>query len=339
MSEEANDSEDEIKRVKTGNWRPFRPLGMVDGAWRTILLMHRYPTEDMSEEERRHCLGPQLFGKGGPRFGDYGRGWIQERADELVKEGLTPYVMDAREWRDEIADAIDYYNGMGFDEAEAEGIVKSDGDFFTCNMSHPLNCEAAKIFADWDMALAKMDEIWYGVCYGPFGTGPWRVLTKGVLNGWKDVFTCAEDAAFCDIDRFDWRCGSLGNSVDDALAMSEMCPVSGNVTIIGGIDIILDCMAKGGASTNQKSRMVRFLKRAFGELYRRGKVMLKSMGAEASLATYFTELKKRWEMSYDLFGKVMDPGLEEGRNRLDMELTAMEIEIKREQGSREGKQR
>ena len=97
-------------RPKTGSWRPFRPAGMSDGAWKTILLLHRYPTDEMDEEERKHCLGPMLFGKGGPRFGDYGRGWIQERADELVRDGLTPYAIDAREWRDEIADAIDYYN-------------------------------------------------------------------------------------------------------------------------------------------------------------------------------------------------------------------------------------
>ena len=36
--------------------------------------------------------------------------------------------MDAREWRGEIADAIDYYNGMGFDEAKEKGIVEPYAD-------------------------------------------------------------------------------------------------------------------------------------------------------------------------------------------------------------------
>ena len=46
-------------RPKTGNWRPFRPAGMSDGAWMTMVLIHRYPEEWMSEEEQRHCLGPK----------------------------------------------------------------------------------------------------------------------------------------------------------------------------------------------------------------------------------------------------------------------------------------
>ena len=31
------------KRIKTGNWRPFRPAGMPDGIGQTILLLRRYP--------------------------------------------------------------------------------------------------------------------------------------------------------------------------------------------------------------------------------------------------------------------------------------------------------
>ena len=46
MSKEKNES-----RPKTGSWRPFRPAGMSDGTWKTILLLHRYPTEEMSEED------------------------------------------------------------------------------------------------------------------------------------------------------------------------------------------------------------------------------------------------------------------------------------------------
>ena len=297
-------------RPKTGSWRPFRPAGMSDGAWKTILLLHRYPTDEMDEEERKHCLGPMLFGKGGPRFGDYGRGWIQERADELVREGLTPYAMDAREWRGEIADAIDYYNGMGFDEAKEKGIVEPYVDFFTCNMSFPRELGLDKIVAAKDAARAKMDEIWYSVCYGPFGAGPWEIMTKGVINGWKNVFACDEDEAFQGIGNFDWRCASLGTDVDDVLEMSEMCPVSGNATIIGGIDLALDFSEKDGLSTNQRSRVARFLKRAIGELYKRGEAMMKTLGKESSLSSFFDQLKDRESAARSIFGWVMMPGPE-----------------------------
>jgi hypothetical protein len=283
---------------------------MSDGARRTILLLHRYPTDEMDEEERKHCLGPMLFGKGGPRFGDYGRGWIQERADELVREGQTPYVMDAREWRGEIADAIDYYNGMGFDEAEAKGVVDPYADFFTCNMSFPREWGLEKIAAAKDAARGKMDEIWYGICYGPFGEGPWEVLTKGVLNGWKNAFACEEDSAFQGIGNFDLRCASLGTNVDDVLEMSEMCPISGNATIIGGLDLALDFAEKGGLSTNQRSRIVRFLKRAFGELYKRGKAMMKTMGKRSSLSSFFGQIKDREATAQRFFGWAMMPGAE-----------------------------
>lgn len=99
-----------MKRIKTGNWRPFRPAGMSDGMWQTILLLHRFPSNEMDEEEQSHCLGPKLFGKGGARFSDYGRGWIQEEADQR--------------------------------------------------------------------AASHIEDIWYRICYGPFGVGPWHVLTK-----------------------------------------------------------------------------------------------------------------------------------------------------------------
>ena len=320
-------------RPKTGSWRPFRPAGMSDGAWRTILLLHRYPTDEMGEEERKHCLGPVLFGKGGPRFGDYGRGWIQERADELVREGLTPYAMDAREWRDEIADAVDFYNGRGFDESEAEGMVKPGGDFFVANMSFWAEDDDGKIFSAMDAARAKMDEVWYGICYGPFGAGPRDVLTKGVVNGWKNVFTCREDEAFQGIGDFDLRCASLGTNVDDVLEMSEMCPISGNATIIGGIDLALDFAEKGGLSTNQKSRVVRFLKRAFGELHKRGEATMKAMGEEAALSQFFEHLTKREFAAKRFFGWAVMPEPDVYRERMDMELEAERREIERKQNA------
>lgn len=297
-------------RPKTGSWRPFRPAGMSDGAWKTILLLHRYPTDETDEKERKHCLGPMLFGKGGPRFGDYGRGWIQERADELVGEGLTPYVMDAREWRGEIADAIDYYNGMGFDEAKEKGIVEPYADSFVTKMPFPEEWDVDRRFAARNEARGKMDEIWYGICYGPFGEGPWEVLTKGVLNGWKNAFACEEDSAFQGIGNFDLRCASLGTNVDDVLEMSEMCPISGNATIIGGLDLALDFAEKGGLSTNQRSRIVRFLKRAFGELYKRGKAMMKTMGKRSSLSSFFWQIKDREATAQRFFGWAMMPGAE-----------------------------
>ena len=318
-------------RPKTGSWRPFRPAGMSDGAWKTILLLHRYPTDEMDEEERKHCLGPMLFGKGGPRFGDYGRGWIQERADALVRGGLTPYAMDAREWRDEIADAIDYYNGMGFDRAGAEGFVAPYADFFTCNMSFPREWGLDKIVAAKDAARAKMDEIWYGICYGPFGAGPWGIMTKGVMNGWKNVFACDGDEAFQGIGNFDWRCASLGTGVDDVLEMAEMCPVIGNATIIGGIDLALDFAEKGGLSTNRRSRVVRFLKRAIGELYKRGEAMMKTMGEKATLSSFFKQVRKREWAAQDFFGGAIMPKAEECRARSDLLEEAKRREYIREE--------
>lgn len=317
-------------RPKTGSWRPFRPAGMSDGAWKTILLLHRYPTDEMDEEERKHCLGPMLFGKGGPRFGDYGRGWIQERADALVRDGLTPYAMDAREWRGEIADAIDYYNGMGFDKADAEGYVAPYADFFTCNMSFPREWSLDRSFAAKDAARAKMDEIWYGICYGPFGAGPWEVMTKGVMNGWKNVFACDADEAFQGIGNFDWRCASLGMDVDDVLEMSEMCPISGNATIIDGIDLALDFAERGGLSTNQRSRVIRFLKRAIGELYKRGKAMMKAMGEEASLSLFFKRVKKREWSALNYFGGAVMPGPKECDARQAVVEEARDRELMRE---------
>lgn len=313
MSKEKNES-----RPKTGSWRPFRPAGMSDGTWKTILLLHRYPTEEMNAEEQKHCLGPMLFGKGGPRFGDYGRGWIQERADQLVKEGLTPYMMDAREWRDEVADAVDFYNDMGFDEAAAEGIVGPDADFFVRCMTFSPNDDAETIFAAMETARANIDAVWYGICYGPFGAGPWQVLTKGVLNGWKDVFTCGEDAAFRNIGDFDWRCASFGQEVDDVLEMSEMCPISGNATIIGGIDLALDFAEEGGLSTNQASRVARFLKRAIGELFKRGKAMLKTMGDDADLLAYLKQVQKRYYAALNFFGAAVMVDPEEHRARQEL---------------------
>lgn len=316
-----------VNRVKTGDWRPFRPAGMSDGTWRTVLLLHRYPTDEMDEEEQRYCLGPMLFGKGGPRFGDYGRGWIQERADELVKEGLTPYFMDAREWRDEIADAVDYYNGMGFDQAEEEGIIKAEADFFAANIpwtggSKSDNAAIERYFEARERASSKIDEVWYGICYGPFGTGPWNLLTKGVQNGWQNVFTCDESAAFQNIGDFDWRCASLGQDVDDVLEMSEMCPISGNPTIIGGIDLALDFAENGGLSTNQKSRVVRFLKRAFGELYKRGKAVMKINGEDADLSPFFDQLSEREVSARRFFGPAVMPDFEEFSERSDLIIEA-----------------
>ena len=55
-------------RPKTGSWRPFRPAGMSDGAWKTILLLHRYPTDEMEleklEAERAKALKEAKQGMG-----------------------------------------------------------------------------------------------------------------------------------------------------------------------------------------------------------------------------------------------------------------------------------
>ena len=66
---------------------------------------------------------------------------------------------------------------MGFDEAEAEGVVGRDADFFSCNMPFPKEWSLDKIVAAKGAASAKMGEMWYGICYGRFGEGPWEVMT------------------------------------------------------------------------------------------------------------------------------------------------------------------
>ena len=301
-------TEENRKRPMTGNWRPFRPAGMSDGAWKTILLLHRYPSDEMDEEERKHCLGPMLFGKGGARFGDYGRGWIQERADELVMEGLTPYAMDAREWRDEVADAIDFYNGMGFDEGEAEGIVKPDSDFFVSNMSFPADDDADNIFAAMDTARSKMDDVWYRICYGPYGEGPWQVMTKGVLNGWKDVFACDEKEAFYRTDEFDWRCAAFydDDGAFDVRLMAEICPVCPNAAIFGGIDCACDLLKEGGLETSFERKLLRYLKRAFGELHKRRNGAFKT-GLTLDVLAFDRWLRKRECWAVDRFGELVRP--------------------------------
>jgi len=280
-------------RPKTGNWRPFRPAGMSDGAWTTMFLIHRYPEEWMPEEEQRHCLGPQLFGKGGPRFGDYGRGWIQEMADERVRQGKTPYAIDAREWRPEVVEAIDYYNDMTFEQGVEEGIVASDAEFFRSSIPFPRGTDCNTIFAQMDEAVSRIDQIWYSVCYGPYGSGPWHLLTKGVLNGWQDSFECAPCAGFSGIRGYDWRCAALGESVKNMLAMSEMCPISANASLFGGIDLALDFAKEGGLSANERSRTVKFVKRAFRELYKRGEAAVKELSAKYDISEFFLEIRKR----------------------------------------------
>ena len=46
-------------RPKTGNWRPFRPAGMSDGAWKTILLLHR--GEAMMKADGKEARLSQFF--------------------------------------------------------------------------------------------------------------------------------------------------------------------------------------------------------------------------------------------------------------------------------------
>ena len=287
-------------RTKTGNWRPFRPAGMSDGAWKTILLLHRYPTDEMDEEERKHCLGPMLFGKGGPRFGDYGRGWIQERADELVREGLTPYAMDARAWHDEIVNAIDFYNGETFAEAQANGDAKAEADFFITNIpwtggSGTNNGDVNRYFEARELAESRIDDIWHRITYGPFGAGPWHVLTKGVLNGWQNAFVCEEGEAFKNVTRFDWRCAAVGQSKEgmDLRFMTETCPICPNAAILGGIDRALAMAYRGNLETGVQKKLCRYLKRAFGELYKRRDGILKTAVDDAYLSDFYNWLFER----------------------------------------------
>lgn len=72
-------------------------------------------------------------------------------------------------------------------------------------------------------------------------------MTDGVLNGWKDVFTCDENAAFYSTTDFDWRCAALcdDNGVMNVQLMAEICPVCPNAAIFGGIDCACDLLMEG----------------------------------------------------------------------------------------------
>lgn len=302
------------KRVKTGNWRPFRPAGMSDGAWRTILLLHRYPSDEMSEEEQSHCLGPMLFGKGGARFGDYGRGWIQEQADALLNKGKTPYAMDAREWREEIVAAIDYYNGETFAVAQVNGDAKAEADFFTKNIpwregDDNSNEATNRYFKSWDVAASRIDKVWYTICYGPYGEGPWHIMTDGVLNGWKNVFTCDQAEAFYRTTDFDWRCAALcdDSGALDVQLMAEICPVCPNAAIFGGIDCACDMLKEGKLDTRMERKLVRYLKRAFGELYKRRNAVSKNMNNPLPLLSFDRWLRKRKCWAVDRYGDAACP--------------------------------
>lgn len=288
------------KRIKTGNWRPFRPAGMSDATWRTILLLHRYPSEEMSEEEQSHCLGPMLFGKGAARFGDYGRGWTQEQADALLAQGKTPYAMDAREWRGEIVAAIDYYNGVTFAEAQVNGDAETEANFFAANMpwreGDDVSREAANRYLEArEIAASKVDEIWHTICYGPYGAGPWHVMTEGILNGWKDVFTCDENAAFYATTDYDWRCAAQCDNDGelDVQLMAEICPICPNAAIFGGIDCACDILKEGNPETSRARKLVRYLKRAIGELHKRRKAVVKAAKGQVDLVKFDRWLESR----------------------------------------------
>lgn len=227
-----------VVRVKTGNWRPFRTTDMTDVLWKAILLLHRFPSDDMDGVEQSHCLGPQLFGKGGARFGGYGRGWIQEQADKLKMSGKNPFVMDAREWDVRILRAIDYYIGR-------------------ISRDHKGFC----------------DDVQYKICYGPFG--------------------CGAGDAFQKVSTVDWRCAVAGIQVEDVLMMIGTCPISSNATLYGGIQLAGDWMREGRLSSSDRKKVMRFLKRAVGELRKRRSAVVKMEEPDVDLTEFDEWLEAR----------------------------------------------
>lgn len=326
-----------MKRIKTGNWRPFRPAGMSDGTWQTILLLHRFPNDEMDEEEQSHCLGPKLFGKGGARFGDYGRGWIQEEADRLLNEGKTPYAMDAREWHDEIVAAIDYYNGETFAEAKENGDAQGDADFFAANMpwtggNSMDNAAVEKYFAAKELAASRIEDIWHRICYGPFGVGPWHVLTKGVVDGWRDEFECPKNGAFTDVADTDWRCAVLGEDEMDVRLMTEICPICPNTTIMGGIERALDLAMEEKFEVVSKKKVTRYLKRALGELYkRRNAAQIDSDADLMDLTAFDLWMRRREERAVSRLGEEVVPDNRVEESSLSR-IESMDVDEIRRQG-------
>ena len=101
--------------------------------------------------------------------------------------------------------------------------------------------------------------------------GPWHVLTKGVLSGWRDAFECPKNGAFIGVADADWRCTTLGEDEMDVRLMTEICPICPNTTIMGGIERALDLAMEEKFEIVSKKKVVRYLKRALGELHKRRK--------------------------------------------------------------------
>ena len=103
------------RRVNTGNWYPVRLSWMSDGIFSNILKMTQYAKKEMSSDIRRASVGQILYGTRRRRDG-YGNGFLQKWADQMVREGKNPHVLDLNKAPVAIKRAYDFWNNGDFDE-------------------------------------------------------------------------------------------------------------------------------------------------------------------------------------------------------------------------------
>ena len=281
---------------------------------------------------------PEAFREGRREVRRLWRGWIQEEADRLLNAGKTPYAMDTRECHDEIVAAIDYYNGETFAEAQEKGDAQGEADFFAANMpwtggDSMDNAAVEKCFAAKELAASRIEDIWYRICYGPFGAGPWHVLTKGVSNGWRDEFECPKNGAFAVKADTDWRCAVLGEDEMDVRLMTEICPICPNTTIMGGIERALDLAMEEKFEVVSKKKITRYLKRALGELYkRRNAAQIDSDADLMDLTAFDLWMRRREERAVSRLGEEVVPDNRVEESSLSR-IESMDVDEIRRQGA------
>ena len=281
------------ERVKTGNWRPFRPNGMTDMAWETMLKVHRYPNAGMSLEERRHCLGPLLFGKGGPRFSGYGRGWIQEAVDSRFHENgvKSHHFIDAKDC-EAIKEAIDYYNGGDYSWARENGFVKEAME----EMKRATGIAEFSINGRFDKAV---EYNWYRLSYGAFGGAIDDASDQWVESGFSAGIlyfgskTHDVKDAFENVEGYDVQGIDCCLNVRDLNDATNLCPIYPNKSLFGGIDCAMALMARTGMGDVARKKIRRFLKRAMGELHKRREAVVKTAKGIVNLAGFDLWMEKR----------------------------------------------
>ena len=292
-----------VERVEAGNWRPFRPMGMTDRAWETMLKVHRYPNAGMSAEERRHCLGSILFGKGGPRFSSYGRGWIQSAADKLLKESgvKSPHFLDTRDFP-AIKEAIDYYNGGDYAWACKNGLVREAME----EMERVGGAASVWIEGRFDKAA---EYNWYRFSYGAFGGAIDDAAEQWVGSGFSggplylELMDGDVRDAFENVECYDGQGIDCCHRVRELNEATNLCPIYPNKSLLAGIDCALGWAIETDNDYDEKKKIGRFIKRAIGELQKRRDAVGKVADVKIDLDKFDRWMRKRSENIAKLFPK------------------------------------